>query len=188
MRIWFALLVASLTLGSNLSSSRANELVGCPDPELVAHSLTKIEKADWQNLSVDRVMSDWPVQFDELKCKGERSCRILVSKERVIKGHCECCEAFVFDVESDENGKPKEKLVNVIIHYSSSNREELLTDAMRILSGAGLPDAKVRLLGHETAQRFEWESAYGKATFSNLLETKITKAGANWEFYASLTR
>ena len=188
MRIWLVLLVSSLTLGSNLSSSRANELDGCPDPELVADSLTKIEKVDWQNVSVDRVMSDWPVQFDELTCKGERPCRMLVSKERVIKGHCECCEAFVFDVESDKNEKPKEKLVNVIIHYSSSNREELLTNAKRILSGAGLPDTKIRFLGHETAQRFEWESAYGKATFSNLLETNITKVAANWEFYASLTR
>ena len=96
MRMWFVLLVASLTLGSNLSSSRANELAGCPDPQLVADSLTNIEKADWQKLSVDRVISDWPAQFDELTCKGttgrtgpERPCRILVSKERVIKGHCD---------------------------------------------------------------------------------------------------
>jgi len=114
--------------------------------------------------------------------------RMLVSKERVTKGHSECSEAFVFDVESDKSGKPKEKLVNVIIHYSSRNRAELLTDAMRILSGAGLPDAKIRLLGHETTQRFEWETANGKATLSNLLETTITKVGTNWELYASLSR
>jgi hypothetical protein len=155
MRRWFVLLGASLTLESNLGLSRANELIGCPYPELVANSLNKIEQADWQNLSVDRVMSDWPVQFDELTCKDEHPCRILVSKERVIKGHCECCEAFVFDVESDKNGKPKEKLVNVIIHYSSRNREELLLDAMRILSGAGLPDAKIRLLAWLIHQRRE---------------------------------
>jgi hypothetical protein len=173
---------------SNLGSSRANELIGCPNPQVVADVLTKLEKADWQSLSVDRVMSDWPIQFDELACEGERRCRILVSKERVIKGHCECCEAFVFDSESDKDGKPKEKLVNVIIHYSASSREELLADAMIILGAAGLPDAKIRLLGHETAQRFEWESAHGKATLSNVLETNITKVGTNWELYASLGR
>jgi hypothetical protein len=91
-------------------------------------------------------------------------------------------------VESDKGGKPKEKLVNVIIHYSSTSRAELLTDAMRILGAVGLPDAKIRLLGHETAQRFEWESAHGKATLSNLLETNIKKIGTNWELYASLSR
>jgi len=79
-------------------------------------------------------------------------------------------------------------LVNVIIHRPSSNREELLTDAMRMLSGPGLPDAKVRLLGRETVQRFEWETANGKATSNNLLETIITKVGTNWELYASLSR
>jgi hypothetical protein len=187
MRIWFALLAAGFGFASNLGSPRTNELIGCPDPQVVADSLAKIGKADWQNLSAERVMSDLPVQFDELVCESERRCRILVSKERVIKGHCECCEAFVFNVESDKGGKPKEKLVNVIIHYSSSNREQLLMDGVRILGAVGLPNAKLRLLGHETAQRFEWESAHGNATLSNLLETNITKVGTNWELYASLS-
>jgi|ERR1700722_17652607 hypothetical protein len=188
MRIWFVLLATSLSFVSSLGSSHETELVGCPDPDLLAVSLTKIEKSDWQNLSVERVMSDWPVQFDELVCEGAPPCRILVSKERVIKGHCECCEAFVFNVESDKGGKPKEKLVDVIIHYSSSNREDLLRDAMKILRGTGLPEAKIRLLGHETAQRSEWESVNGEATLNNLLETKITKVGTSWELWASLSR
>lgn len=163
-------------------------LHGCPDPIGISKSLQAIQRQDWRKVSADSVMSSWPGQLDELVCHSGTPCRLLVSKNRVIDGHCECCESFVFDIELDSAGSKQEHLKNIVIHYSSSGKVEMLGGAREFAQGAGVPSDKVAILGKDSVQRFAWTTDLGGAKYDNLAEVQIKRVGSNWEFYLSLTR
>ena len=131
-------------------------------------------------------MSIWPSRFDELACESEKGCRLLVSKNRVIGGHCECCEAFAFDVERLADGSRSEHLNNIIIHFSTSDKGAVI-DAARVLArAAGLSEGKAAKVGTDSAQRYEWKDSGEQIRQSYVLELQFIRADRNWELYLSL--
>jgi hypothetical protein len=162
-------------------------LVGCPNPIDVAKGLRNLQQNNWTTISVERVISIWPNRFDELACERKNGCRLLVSKNRVIGGHCECCEAFVFDTEQKGDGPRINHLNNIIIHYSSRSREKVVDAGRTFAEAAGLPRTEVAKVGTDSPQRYEWrDSATKQSGQSYILELRITRADRNWELYLSL--
>jgi hypothetical protein len=165
----------------------APPLEGCLSPTIMAEALTKIQRSNWKAISADQILSVWPSHFDELKCQSEKGCRILVSKNRVIAGHCECCEAFVFDVEKKEGGPPSEYLNNIIIHYSERDKGRVIEAAKELAQAAGLPNDQIAAVGGDTVQRFEWTDRRELVRQSYVAEMHFTKLGAKWEYYLSIS-
>ena len=122
-------------------------------------ALAKIQRNKWRDVSAERIQTFWPFPFDELKCESEKGCRMLVSKSRVINGHCECCEAFVFDIERNESGSSMEYLREILIHYSATDKQNVVEAAKMLAHGAGMPEDKVATIARDSVQRFEWPDA-----------------------------
>jgi hypothetical protein len=179
--------VASLVL-TIVQVSPSNEigLLGCPSPSEMADSLTKLRQNSWRTISVERILSIWPSHFDELACESQKGCRLLVSKDRVIRGHCECCESFAFDVERNEDGSRSEHLSNIIVHYSAHSKEEVVDAARKVARGAGLSDAEAATVGRDSVQRYEWKDSRQQVRQSYILELRFTREDRNWELYLSV--
>jgi hypothetical protein len=164
------------------TGTSATQLSGCPSPNAVAAAIAKIQQNNWSEISAERVETIWPTQFDELKCESEKACRLLVSKSRVISGHCECCEAFRFDIDHSES-----RLSNIIVHYSADKKEKVLDAAKTFAKAAGLPEAKMGTVGRDSVQRYEWTDSGDGVRQSYVAELRLTSFGTHWELYLSLT-
>ncbi len=178
-----AILVLISAQSSGSSSAR---LVGCPTPAAIAEAIAKIQKSNWREVSVARVATIWPAHFDELKCESEKPCRLLVSKSRVISGHCECCETFQFDLEQNKDESQGEWLNNIIIHYTTSKKREAIDAAKAVAKSAGLPEAKITTVGRDSVQRYEWTDS-GRVRQGYVAELRLTSLGTHWELYFSLS-
>jgi hypothetical protein len=177
------LLAAVLVLASAQTTAPSEgHLVGCPNPATASEALAEIQRNDWRELSVERIQAIWRFPFDELKCESEKGFRMLVSKSRVINGHCECCEAFIFDVERNEGGASVESLHEIIIHYSATRRLNVVEAAKLLSHGAGMPKDKVATIARDSVQRFDWTDAGERNRQSYLAEVQFTKVGSNWSF------
>jgi hypothetical protein len=161
-------------------------LVGCRDPISIASNLETLQQNNWKELSVKDVLSIWPSRFDELNCESEPGCRLLVSKDRVIAGHCECCEAFTFDVEMNGDGSRSESLNQIVFHYSSRDKRQVIDAAKRLAAGAGLAGDRVALIGEKSIERYEWPDTRESVPQSYIMELQFNKVGHNWELYLSL--
>jgi hypothetical protein len=149
--------------------------------------LEQIGQSDWKQVTPEHVLDTWPSQLDELKCKSETSCRLLVSKNRVIGGHCECCEAFEFDSDPRAEGPRNMSLGNIIIHYSAAKRPGVVDAARKLARAAGLPEAKIATVGSDLVQRYEWSDTVKEIRQSYIAEMQITKLSTHWELYFSLS-
>lgn len=169
-----------------ISQFSGTGLIGCPNPGKIGNALTQLQQNNWRIISAERVMTIWPSRFDELACESDKGCRLLVSKNRVIGGHCECCEAFAFDVEPTADGSRSEHLNNIIIHFSARDKGTAI-DAARVLArAAGLPEVTAAKVGADLAERYEWKDSREQIRQSYVLELRFIRADRNWELYLSL--
>jgi hypothetical protein len=165
------------------SLSAEQHLRGCQDPAVIGEALKSLQQNNWKKLSAQRVLSVWPSRFDELKCESGAGCRILVSKERVISGHCECCESFVFTVEMNQDGSEGEHLSDIIVHYSDPDKNFVIDAAKQMVEGAGLPKDQVGSIGRRPIQRFYWDDERSAVRQSYTLELHLSRVGQQWELY-----
>jgi len=100
----------------------------------------------------------------------------------VISGHCECCEAFEFEVETNSDGSAGEHLNDIIFHYSDPDKSYLIAAAKRIAEGAGLPKDQAALIGRKPVERFYWDDERAPVRQSYTLEVHLTMVEKNWEF------
>jgi len=182
----FSLVILAFFIPQDTGSS-TGRFTGCPSPDAIAQDLTPIVKSNWQQVTPERVLAIWPNQFDELKCESIKPCRLLVSKSRVIDGHCECCETFQFDIEPRKEQPSVSTLRNIIIHYSAAKRMEVVDAAKKLARAAGLPEAKANEIGTDSVQRYEWSDSAEGMRQSYLGELQFTKLSGHWELYFSLT-
>lgn len=169
-----------------MSQSPETHLLGCVDPTKIANALRRLDKIGWENISVEHLLSTWPSRLKESGCQSEKGCRVLVSEDRVISGHCECCESFVFDAAKKADGTKSESLNNIIIHYSARNKRGVVEAAQEFARSVGLPSTEAAKIGNEPVQRFEWKGLRESVQQSYILEMKFTSVGRNWELYLSL--
>jgi hypothetical protein len=187
MRLWrvFTLAVLVPVLAS---SQGANQLEGCLNPGVVASALETIHATDWRNVSLERLRSIWPTELDALDCDTE-VCHSVWSKDRIIKGHCQCCATFYFDVKRNSDGSSRrEELQNIIINYTGLHRKELIADARRFARASGVPESDLATVGNDRVQNFNWESASGNEKDIYGVEVRFTRQGASWELYFNVGR
>jgi hypothetical protein len=125
--------------------------------------------------------------LDEIACQSEQGCRLLVSKERVINSHCECCETFAFDVGRSSDGSSSEHLNNVIVHYSARSQERVVDAARELAKAVGVSNRDVAKVGDDSVQRYEWKDSRAHVQENYLLEVRFTHADRNWELYLALS-
>ena len=183
IQLAFSILVLTSTA---MSQSPETHLLGCVDPTISANALGHLDQVRWENISVERVFSTWPSRLKESACQSEKGCRILVSEDRVISGHCECCAAFVFDAAQETGGMRSESLHNIIVHYSAPTKRGVVRAAQELARSVGLSSTEAAKIGNEIFQRFEWKGLRESAQQNYLLEVKLTPVGHNWELYLSL--
>jgi hypothetical protein len=171
---------------TGMSQSPETHLLGCADTTKIANALGHLDQARWENISVERVLSTWPSPLKEFACQSEKGCRVLVSEDRVISGHCECCESFVFDTAQKASDARSESLNNIIIHYSARTKGGVVQAAQELARSVGLSSTQAAKIGNELVQRFDWKGLRESAQQSYILEVKFTPVGHNWELYLSL--
>jgi hypothetical protein len=183
-RLFATTLVLMIALSSPASETPPS---GCQNPSTIAQVLVKLKEYDWQSVSSEKVQSIWPRSLTEVSCESKQGCRFLVSQDRIIGGHCECCETFVFEFKENDEGSRTERLDNIIVHYSARSRKKVAEAAKELVRAAGLAEVKVATVGSDSIQRYEWQAGVAKqARQSYILELRFTRAERNWELYLSL--
>lgn len=160
---------------------------GCLDPNAIAGGLEKLGGIGWQNVSLQRLRSIWPTELDGLDCNSA-VCQSVWSKDRIIKGHCECCTTFYFDVERSANAPKVEKLQNIIINYTGKSREEIVAVARSLATASGLRKSDATTIGDDALGNFSWKSRGEENKELYGLEVRFTSQGALWELYFNLAR
>ena len=127
----------------------------------------------------------WPTQLIPLDCK-DNGCVSVWSQDRIIMGECECCEVFHFRKDSEEGASRPERLENIVIHYSSRQRQDAIEAAKILARAAGFADTDISAIGRESPQHFEWDSKSPGENVYFSLEVHLTKRSKLWEAYMNL--
>lgn len=180
----FALAILVPMLGS---SQGPNQPEGCLDPNAIAGALERIREVGWQNVSLQRLRSIWPRELDALDCDTE-VCHSVWSKDRIIKGHCQCCTTFFFEVHHNPDGSRGEKLQNIIINYTGHRREEIVAAARGLARASGLGKSDLATLGNNPIHNFSWQSTRGDEKDLYGVEVRFTRQGRLWELYFNISR
>lgn len=159
-------------------------LEGCVDPNAIAALLAKIGETGWQGISFERLQSLWPTELADIECDSNVG-RSVMSRDRIIKGHCQCCATFSFKVRTKQDEARSEQLDGVIINYSASRRDELVGVAKKFASASGLRQAELKTVGLGSEQSFQWETTKGKERGLYTLELRFTRQARLWELYFS---
>ena len=177
-------MVVVLVLAQSVGTSQENKrLDGCPEPNAIAGALERIRETGWQKVSLPRLRSIWPTELDGLDCDA-KVCRSAWSKDRIIKGHCQCCSTFLFEQERNADGSKSEKLQNIIINYTSHRREDLVAVAKGFGRASGFKEADINIIGNDATQDFTWE---GQKEFYGV-EIRFTARDSLWELYFNISR
>jgi hypothetical protein len=187
MKTYIVLLPLWLLTTLTVAQRAGKALEGCPAPSQMASHLAELQHRNWQTISAEQIIKIWPAPLDEVVCQGTKRCRLLVSKERVISGHCQCCETFAFDLEDRHSEPAAEHLNNVIIHFSATTREEVISAARVLAESIGLSKPDIGRIDDKAIQRFEWADKKDSSGQSYLLELQLTPEVGHWELFLSLS-
>ncbi len=174
----------ALPLGGQAPKVR---LEGCPTPQEVSAALVTLQEDGWQNISLPRLQTLWPTHLEAVDC-DTKTCRSVRSEDRIIRGECECCTLFYFDVSPTKDAEPTRGLHSIIIHYSAHHRQEAVAAARLLAKAAGLDPRKAIMIGGSSVQNFEWESGTGGKQESFGVEVRLTRHGDLWKAYLHISR
>ena len=162
------------------AESRQQGLTGCPDRLLLERGLQQLSKSDWQSLTPASLQTIWPTKLDGLDCTNG-TCQSVWSKDRIISGHCECCETFVFGNE-DPASKDAVHLNNVIINYTVKSRSDAIATLKMFTKAMGVAQHDVDSIGRTAEQTFHLSAGRTERD----IETRITQQRERWEIYLNI--
>lgn len=177
------LLIWSMCANAQSVNSR---LEGCRAPSKLGSDLNRLQQTSWETITSRTIVNTWPSPLDDIACERSGGCRLLVSKDRVIRGKCECCETFSFRLDQKPNGSREEHLENVILHYSATTKVSVIDAAKTIGLAVGLTKSDVEKIGSEYAQRYQWDDSREDIKQSYVLELRFSEVGNHWEVFLSL--
>lgn len=160
---------------------------GCVAPDTIAALLGKIQDANWQGMSLERLRSMWPKDLTDIECDSNLS-RSVMSQDRIINGHCQCCATFTFKAQRKQDGARGEQLDGVIINYSTRRRDALVDIAKKFASASGLRQAQLKTVGLGSEQSFQWETTKAKERSVYTLELRFTRKARLWQLYFTCGR
>ncbi|MBZ5679428.1 MAG: hypothetical protein LAO24_04895 [Acidobacteriia bacterium] len=158
------------------SQTRNGRLEGCPNPTTIAAALEKVQHSRWQDMNVARVQAIWPTELLGASC-DRATCSSVESKGRIIGGRYECSEVFLFDVKRGDRGAAIERLNNLVIHYSTSQKSETIEAAKLMAKALGLAESDLAILGNSTQQDFHWDIANEEIS---RLAVEVNQKGSVW--------
>jgi hypothetical protein len=141
--------------------------------------MAKLAADDWNSVSLAKLRTVWPTELSGLDCDAE-VCHSVWSKDRIIAGHCECCATFAFTIHKKGDGKRVEQFEEVVLNYSTAERNLLVEAAKRMIGAAGLSATDVAALGSADEQDFHW--AAGENELSTI-EVCFKHCGKVWELF-----
>jgi predicted double-glycine peptidase len=126
----------------------------------------------------------WPTELLGASCDTV-ACSSIESKGRIIDGRYECSEAFQFNVKRDGE-KATERLNNIVIHYSASDRKSTVEAIKTMAKAIGLSDPDLQQISAEKSQRdFHWDSGHGEIS---ALFVEFSNKGTAWTGTLRLSR
>jgi len=176
------LLVVIVTIALSARAQGApTRMLGCEDPDVMSKALKGISNSDWNDISETSLPSMWPMEISPADCNAG-ACQTVWSQDRVIGNECECCELFHFQVDrNDQGGLIKERLEGIVIHYSATDRGEILMAAKKLARALGLSGSDTATVGRQPQQQFYWYVDSGKQKEIALLEVQVTHQRLMWK-------
>lgn len=172
------ILVVLTMFPGGVAAQRRQE--GCVDPKTIVTLLAKIRETNLQDIPLDRLRAMWPTELTDIECDSNES-RSLISNDRIIDGHCQCCVVFEFKVQQKQDGTKSEQLHGVIVNYSTPRRNDLVNLAKRFALASGLRAGDVRTIGSAPTQSFQWDVATSKEKTVQVLELRFTREAGLWK-------
>jgi hypothetical protein len=162
-------------------------LEGCVAAEKIRTLLARLNKDDWQGMSLDRIRSMWPVELADIEFDSDNS-GFVTSQDRIIAGNCQCCVVFEFNVQKESNQPRNEQLRGIIVNYSATQRAALILIARTLASASGAKPADVKTIDAKARQGFQWEAIKGNHRNLNVLEMQLSRERNLWKLHFTLGR
>ena len=156
-------------------------LEGCVDPRIIATILARMQHGYSKTTSREQVRSIWPTEL--LEEETSQTSRLLESKDRILRGNCQCCTDFEFNIHQ-EGGVTREEMDGVIVNYSARRRETLVMIAKLFAKAVGLGKADLRTVGKGSTEDYQWQTHKGSETRLYVIEIRFTRETAGlWKMY-----
>lgn len=185
MRNSFTIAILFAVATSLASIQTPARLIGCPDSASIAAGLAKVRDAGWGTVNRKQLETIWPTKLDALDCDSE-ACTSVWSMGRIIRGDCECCEIFVFDVKHEGNFKHEGSLSSFVIHYTVREGQDAVSIARGFAVAAGLPAAESGSIGLKEPQHLQWDHNAGTMKQSFGAELSVVPKGRLTKIYFSV--
>lgn len=165
--------------GTAIGAPNGRPLEGCPAPAAISSALAILHPANWHNITLAHLRSIWPTEIAGIDCKPQ-GCTAAWSKDRIIRGRCECCANFLFKIEMSR-GKPRtESLENVVINYTTRERDDIVTVATEFAKALGVKEPELKNIAKGPYHHFGWVTTTSRGREVTSVSLRITREGHLW--------
>ncbi len=164
------------------SAQQASRLEGCVDPKIIATVLTSLRHEKSRTISEEQFRAMWPTELSDAEVNPPADRRSFQSNDRILKGHYECSEVFLFNVRPNGGTTPLE-LRGVIVNYSARRRDALVAMAKLFARSVELGAPDLRTVGAEQSQGYQWEKIKGEERRAYLIDLRFTRERGLWKMY-----
>lgn len=179
----FVVLCMMLVLTPVVCSARQDSrLEGCVDPAVIAKVLGEMRPDNSRPISVEQFRAMWPVELVGAEVNAPADRLSFRSNDRILKGHCQCCETFTFNVRA-EGGNTPLQLRGVTVNYSARRRDALVEMAKLFAQSVGLGAADLKTVGAEQTQNYQWEKIKGDERRVYALDLGFTREDGLWKMH-----
>ena len=163
-------------------AQRDRGLEGCVDPKIIATVLGAMRQDDSRPISEAQFRAIWPIELTDAEVNPPVNRRSFRSDDRILKGHCQCCEVFEFNVRQDGGATPME-LRGVTVNYSMRRRDPLVAMAKLWARAVSLGPADLKTVGAESSQGYQWEKIKGDERRAYIIDLRFTREEGLWKMY-----
>lgn len=166
------------------SAQQDRRLEGCVDPKIIATVLGAMRQDNSRPFSEAQFRAIWPIELGDAEVNPPANRRSFRSDDRILKGHCQCCEIFEFNVRQDGAATLLE-LRGVTVNYSTRRRDTLVAMAKLFARAVDLRPADLRTVGAESSQGYQWEKIKADERRAYVIDLRFTPEAGMWKMYFS---
>ena len=163
------------------SAQQAGRLEGCVEPEIITTVLGEMRQENSRRISLEQFRAMWPTELVGAEVNPPPDSLSLRSKDRILKGHCQCCETFMFNVRQGGGATPLQ-LRGVTVNYSARGRATLVEMSRRFARAVGLGAADLKTVGAQQWQNYQWE-VKGEERRAYLIDLRFTREDGLWKMF-----
>lgn len=161
---------------------RSDRPEGCVDPKIIAKVLGEMRQENSRRMSVEQFRAMWPIELVSAEADPPPSRLSFQSNDRILRGHCQCCEVFTFKVSQDRGAAPLE-LQGVTVNYAKRDRDTLVVMAKLFAQAVGMENADVKTVGAKHSQNYQWQKTKGDERRLYSLDLRFTRKEHLWKMY-----